>query len=276
MNIPPIVIWTPSYQELNGGAVALHKLCHDLNCLGANAAVHIPPYLVDKTVSPVNPNYNTPLVDEANRDDIAIYPEIVHGNPLGTNRVTRWLLNTPGVIQGGPTTFSEGDLILAYQRKFHATAPLLTAIDFHEGFFRPPPEGTERKGDCYTIRKGAHKVGATTLNLSTMDHFEQADFVVMRDLFQRHERFYCFDAMSMIPFLAALCGCLPIVIPEPGVSKQEWWSAFPLLSHGIAYGEDDIGRMVSERHRMADNMRAVKADADASQREFLGRLETWK
>ena len=38
---------------------------------------------------------------------------------------------------------------------------------------------------------------------------------------------------------AALCGCIPIVVPIEGVSKQEWHPEKE-LRYGIAYGSGDV------------------------------------
>ena len=38
---------------------------------------------------------------------------------------------------------------------------------------------------------------------------------------------------------AVICGCIPIVIPQESVSKEQW-RPNPVDRYGIAYGNDDI------------------------------------
>lgn len=46
---------------------------------------------------------------------VAIYPESIPGNPLGTKNIVRWILNTPGLL-GGPITF-KNETIWSYSNQ---------------------------------------------------------------------------------------------------------------------------------------------------------------
>ena len=73
------LIWTPDYRNNSGGIRALHRLCHLLNRRGQEAYVSNPI---------VNKDWNTLYLDPKNITDdfIAVYPEIVWGNPFGQRR----------------------------------------------------------------------------------------------------------------------------------------------------------------------------------------------
>lgn len=53
---------------------------------------------------------------------------------------------------------------------------------------------------------------------------------------------------------AALCGCISIVIPDPGVTKEEWIHNNPLQKYGITYGLDDIKWALNTRHLVRKNL----------------------
>lgn len=108
---------SPPYTRLSAGIKVLHYLCHSLNIIGENA------YMVSPQV---NPNLRTPMLTQENINShlgiglnpIAVYPEIYHGNPLGTKTVVRYLLNKPGLLLGGPRSFDNQDILFSYHETF--------------------------------------------------------------------------------------------------------------------------------------------------------------
>ena len=119
------LIFAPSYDETNGGAIVLHKLCSILNELGYESYLH--PYYETYEISKnncvkyinkslksflfpwrkrykINPAFNTPVLKKTTKplsdEWVAIYPEIVFGNPLHAKNVVRWFLHQPGFHSG--------------------------------------------------------------------------------------------------------------------------------------------------------------------------------
>jgi len=125
------LIYSAPYDELSGGILALHQLCHVLNALGEKAEIfptssrggaYLSPISTNKNALEIiqaeqdflkkifqrpslfktNPYYLTPLSsinlsDIQEMDDlVVIYPENIFGNPLGAKHVARWLLHNPG------------------------------------------------------------------------------------------------------------------------------------------------------------------------------------
>jgi hypothetical protein len=45
-----------------------------------------------------------------------------------------------------------------------------------------------------------------------------------------------------------LCGCIPIVIPDDGVTKEEFIKKSPVNKYGVAYGFDDMEHAISTIH----------------------------
>lgn len=95
------------------------------------------------------------ITPEMREHDLVVYPEIVRGNPLGFRNVVRWVLNTPGVM-GGRAAFGAGERLFAWNRTYHATAPLLRfdTVD-HSLFYFDPSVAKDLV--CTFVYKGGRK-----------------------------------------------------------------------------------------------------------------------
>jgi hypothetical protein len=70
------------------------------------------------------------------------------------------------------------------------------------------------------------------------------DLTSLSELFNKTERFYCYDNYTFLYTQAAMCGCLSIVVPDGVKTKEEWLEGSPFNRYGVAYGEDDIPRAI--------------------------------
>lgn len=117
----PYYIYALDYRETSSGICALHYLCHALNLEGFEA------YVTGTNVR--NEQLKTPLLtDEVierhaaeQRVPIAVYPEVVTGNPLNAQSVVRYMLNREGVINGNKVEAGEKDLFFYYSSAFTPT-----------------------------------------------------------------------------------------------------------------------------------------------------------
>ena len=73
----------------------------------------------------------------------------------------------------------------------------------------------------YPIRPEWELVQFKYINKSTFD-FE------IRSIFRAAKYYISYDHCSYMTVLAALCGCIPIVIPYAKYSKEEWKYFFPI------------------------------------------------
>lgn len=113
----PYYILTPDYKTSSLGIQVMHYLCHLLNEKGHQA------WLVN---TKPNPEWNTPLLTDKllnlHRSQgipgIAVYPEIVSGNPLKTSVVARYMLNREGVMNGNTVDAGPNDLFFWYRSEF--------------------------------------------------------------------------------------------------------------------------------------------------------------
>jgi hypothetical protein len=252
---PHFIIYASSFNEAAGGTLALHELCARLNRLGYRASI----WPAGRPGSPFRPQpratigylrrggargfdpspHRNPIASRADLDGaIIVYPEVIGGNPLGGDRVVRWFLNKPGFffpkVRYGPD-----DAFFFFIAAFNDPAinpnpaNLLRVMYLHPAYRRI--NAGPREGACYIVRKGAgrslnrHPPGAVAID--AMDHEEKAA------TFNRCTTLYSYDPYTFYTFYAAICGCVPIVVPIKGVSKSEW-AGEAELELGHAYGDE--------------------------------------
>ena len=88
-NRPLIIIVTYPFTPKSAGIYSQHKLCHLLRTHGYDSYL-----LFIKGKSTLNPDWDTPIWrgTESSRLSIAIYSELIHGNPLKTTKSIYWIL----------------------------------------------------------------------------------------------------------------------------------------------------------------------------------------
>ena len=113
------VIYAPDYTHRSLGVRMLHWLCHRLCELGEKA------YLWRTTVK--HPALRTPSISDARTlrgPVVAVYPEVVPGNPIGGDVIVRWMLNRPGRANKDTTPTWETDDIKLYWSEGYADTPV--------------------------------------------------------------------------------------------------------------------------------------------------------
>ncbi len=300
-----IIICAPSYSDNNGGAIALHKLCSLINEQGGKA--YLFPFVdnfefnkfnywrilfkfIKKHLREpfrrykLNHSFKTSVLkripNNLGTDEwIVLYPEITFGNPLGAKNVIRWLLNNPGYDPNtGKNTkkifFGQNELyfrIGPWFKDFQYPGST-TSKNFLQIFHIPlnlynlDGVAEERVGSAYLLRKGISKKIVHDLNNSIlidgMKHHEIAK------IFKRVEFFISYDSHSTFSFLAALCGCKSIVIPDAGVSEDEW---IPEEDHryGVAYGFENLYKAESTRPLLLDRYKGIEKSYADNVAQFL-------
>lgn len=172
------------------------------------------------------------------KDSIVIYSEDIYGNPLGCKHVVRWLLyyyeyiNTKGA-------HSENDLFIAYREVFNnqilnPEKHIVTVTYFNNKLYRQY-NFDERKGICYIIHKGKDrndlplKFDGPVFN----SNMSQEDLVYMLN---SHKYCYCYDPQTFYMKIAAVCGCIPVLVMEPNKTEADYLSSSE-SHYGIAYGD---------------------------------------
>ncbi len=260
-----IVIWVPpqGFDEACGGIVVLYKLCHMLRERGTDA------YLYGNHTMSAYKDWSTPTTNTV-KDSIVVYPEIVNGNPLQTDRVVRWLLNKPGVI-GGDEEYGKDDLIFHYADKFRSAYPSSQLMIFERwaNLFNQIPE-YGRNGGCYLNHKGTSKKRNSFTQFAV--EIKCGNLKALVDIFRQSEYFYSYDSTTFLSVAAALCGCLSIVAPDDGVSATEWRTSHLMNRYGIAYGIEDIPYALETQSLVLPHMEYLERESERQLDQFLIKL----
>ena len=196
-----------------------------------------------------NPSFNTPCLDISDAHEIAdndeyvvIYPEVVMGNPLKAKNVVRWLLHTPG-FHTNQTNYGPNELYFRFSVETPyfshpgstTSEQFLTVVHFPTEIYNMGGASQERQGTAYCMRKGAGKEIVHDLRDSICIDGKSHEEIA--EIFKRVKTFYCYDTRTAYYYFASLCGCETIVIPDEGISEEEWLPQ-PVSRVGIRYGID--------------------------------------
>lgn len=272
------LIYAPPYDELSGGAVCLHYLCHLLNENGFEAS--LVPFFSKSNVEPASafekigawikerrrlnksfltyPQLNTPIIKNyetlAKSDDYCtVYPEVINGNPLGSRNIVRWLLHNPG-FHTGNFNYGTGEIYFKFNNSLkdfnHKGSKLarqeLKIIRYPLEHYNMEDVSQDRAGVAYCARKGASKVIADDVKGWTLiDNLSHAE---VARILKRSKTFVSYDTLTAYSIFAVLCGCDSIVIPDQGLSEENWYPNYE-DRYGIAYGTENL-----EKSRETQNL----------------------
>jgi hypothetical protein len=249
-----------------GGIVVQYELAKNLN----NSMVDV------KIISPRNIKNNiyndfllTKTLDDADIDNtIVIYGETISGNPLNAKYVIRWILAPIGICSHPDTykTWGPNDLVYYFNsedkfikepEKVSKEYKLLNIL-----FINPDAINfnlQNRSGTCHTFRKSYYHKNIQLIHPSnsfevTRTH-TQEDYI---KIFNKYKYFICYDPLTFLSVIAALCGCISIVKKVDGLSKKDWLNMLAITDYfkesgentlyGIAYGADDLENAINTLH----------------------------
>lgn len=272
-----------SFNENSGGNIALHKLCDQINRVGASAFLlpfvdnyeissnnFVKPILkvirenVEKLLPfRVDDALLTPVLHKLPMDIncgnwIVVYPEVVFGNPLRAKHVVRWFLHHPGHITGA-IYYGDNELyfryhsgIRRYQSQFSRLSETeLTMVHYPLNLYNEEGVSPVRKGTAYCIRKGIGKKIVHDLTDSILiDGKSHKDIAA---IFKRVKRFISYDVYTAYSRFAVLCGCESVVIPDNGVNEDEWLPD-PRDRYGVSYGFENLEKSKLTINLLAEQM----------------------
>jgi len=270
------IIYTYDYSPGIGGVKVMHKLCHLLNELGFESYL-MPIHIQNEFYTCAD--YNTPLVTHKileNLDEcVIIYPEGISYNPLNAKNIVRWILHYP---QRDEQTYGKTDLIYYINDYYHSDylgskENSLYVAEFHDDIFIDA--GYDRKGSCYSIRKAVNPILIHPKDSILIPFNSAGDLYNLADLFNRTEKFYCYDNHTFLFTQAAMCGCISIVIPEPGMTKDKWMYGSRLHQYGVAWGESDIPRAIETLPLLKEEIQKVKKEIIQNVLNFAKHCNTY-
>jgi hypothetical protein len=247
-------IYTFPYKNASGGIIVLYNLSKNLHDLGHDVLLYSKEQLQENILFNKFGTPNTTLSD----DTIAIYPEIIPGNPLKAKRVIRWILCELGRNSSVNIwkTWSPDDIVYFYS-SYTPKIPresinVLFSIYINPEFISPKPKNKDPDLPVYYIIRKGNKYHKTT-PFYTNNQELLSDKLTHDELiskFTKCKLFICYDPYSYIAFIAAMCGCPCIVHPIPNISKDEWLNTLFIGNYlldknkksiaGISYGLDEL------------------------------------
>jgi hypothetical protein len=273
----PYYIYAPCYTRASAGIRVLHLLCHWLNRKGQRA--YIVPFQDETHYT--NLDLLTPLLTpeiefhhfENGNVPIVLYPEVIPGNPLGGQKVARYVLNYPGLL-GGETEYNPKELVWLYSQHLAKETdrcdgvlhmPVIDEKIFNSG------TGLVRSGSVYYASKfkNLHKqkvfgIPSDSIEI-TRDLPDSPQPHEIAEMLQKAEYFYCFENTALATE-AVLCGCPAVFVPNqflkhPIAVEELGWD-------GFAWGTapDELSRAKATVSRALFNYRQTVS-------EFFTQLE---
>lgn len=218
------------------------------------------------------------------RNTIVVYPETLYGNPLGAKHVVRWLLYHHR-FKGVKGAFGKNDMVLGYRPVFNdeelnPEGNMVHLYYFDDQLYRQYNFG-ERKDHCYIIRKGKERSDLPkTFDGPCVDFGMEEEEIVK--IFNEHKYCYSYDTQTFYCTIAAVCGCLPIVMLEEGKTRSDYLSPSDRI-YGVAYGNtpeqiqfaiDTRGKRLKQLDYSAHNHENVKKFVKLLEQKF-GELKKW-
>lgn len=305
-----------SYRTQTGGVLVLHNLCRILNELGYDAKIlyfreenydaqpHFRfwlrwfvyqvkisfKYLLESILGPkkMKGYFDSPFrktrrkfTPFIGKNTIAVYSETMLGNPLHADNVVRWLLlfNSLYKQEGEKTIgYDKDDLFFAYREvfndpKLNPECRICCTPYFDLDTYKRTNFG-ERHGKCYVLKKGNWRVNAEDI----------ADGIVIDDLSERekvrvfNECEYCisYDTQTAYSELASICGCISVVVPEEGKTREDYRSNGD-ISYGVAFGfsEEEVQYAISTRDRLIEYYKSINEEGKKQARYFVVECEKY-
>ncbi len=290
------IIYAPRYDNESGGAIVLHKLCDTLNKQGYPSGLWpfgkpLPSLRMPLASMPsaiaylgsriyraryrTNQSYVTPIATASDiENSVVVYPEIVHGNPLRAKRYVRWFLHKPGFHEGS-FKYNDDDLCFSYQDAFNSIAKHIIyggTLNISEAFldiYKLKNAGVRTK-TCHMIRKGVARPDLPDLRREwVVDDYTHRE---LSDIFNECKICYFYDLYTAYATYAAVCGCVPVIVPITGLTKEKW---VPESNQrfGLAYGIEDIPHAIATRGLMLDNLNAIDQRNNDSVKRFVSVVE---
>jgi hypothetical protein len=258
-----IIIAAPSYNPAIGGSIALHRLCDILIRLGYDAYLYPTIKLNgNEQTFIVNTEYKYQIATEIDiENDIALYPEIQPSNPFGCKKVIRYILNKFHLPEYDNTisTWNDNDFWIYYHELFYDDIKeknVLTILDSKLDLYKD--YGLVRNNEaCFTYRKNNHRrneIQAIHPNNAIEIGYNVGDSELI-SIFNSCKTFYSYDTETYLSTIAALCGCVSIIVPDKDLTEEEIEIRRKNLgiTFGVAYGIDDIENAKKTIHLLREH-----------------------
>lgn len=251
---------TPSYIDYIGGVMICHSLAHTLSSLGENSYIY-----ANKTKS----SYNTQTIPwgteiEYDKENTILILPAGAGEHTFENSIPKNLKDIPNKIRwlmnDQVKTYPPEDKKYQHSKFFKTLdanpISLLSSYDVDFNVFYD--KNLKRSGGCFYTKNQPlqtlhHKNTDLCLD-NTYNLSEDERNIYLAKIFNEKEYFVCYSHRSGIAKLAALCGCITIVIPYDNTPYDYWYENFPSLRCGISYGPNNIQHAKDTIHMVKQNV----------------------
>lgn len=276
-----VIVNSPTYC---GGTIVLSHLCRCLCQIGYDARILTVPYFpsgeinkkiywkqvllynykvyrkVQKEKKQTHRQYRHlhnikfELLPSFSDDAIVVYPEVVWGNPLNAKNVVRWLLYHYQ-FKNQEGAYSNSDLFICYRDVFNdidlnPQKKTIQITHFDSELYKQVNFSSRTIEKCYILRKGKNRKDLpSVIEGPIIDDLTEEEIV---DVFNNSRYCYSYDTQTFYVSIAAVCGCVPIVVMEPGKFAKDYLSESELTHYGVAFGEtqDQIEYAIDTRKEL--------------------------
>jgi len=268
-------------EVLTGGILATHYLAYQIAKKGHNVYIFTEPhykhenihtlkswrverFIEDGTTGKEGERRQWEQFSYPTSKTVVVYNQDTYSNPLGIPNVSRWMLYTPQshILK----TWEKSDSIFTYGNQTSLKEGInkiegnLIAMDFRLDLFKNN-NNPQREGFCHLLHKHTSPNAQTFLqelnSTSLNDWKSKGVWDYMAKQFNNHKYFITYDQLSFWPQVAALCGCIPIVMNPPthkdsyypqSTLPEQYKTRNPLKKYGVAFGMGDIPHAINTNH----------------------------
>ena len=163
----------------------------------------------------------------------------------------------------------------------------LTIFDVDFNLFKN--HNLPRSGRCFLIKGNEYIDGRpihhTSKDTNIDDYWKYGPdkMKYLAEVFNRHEIFFSYNTQTFISILAALCGCISVVIPHPTgggahppeLATKENFLKTPIFKSGIAYGFNDIQQSIDTLPNVKNNLENCLKNNTQQLQQFIENSYTW-
>lgn len=137
-----------------------------------------------------------------------------------------------------------------------------------------------RSGRCYLVKGNEYIEGQpiyhniSDTNLDNYWAYQGDRMKLLAEIFNRHEIFFTYNTQTFISVLAALCGCISVILPHPSTSKEKIHK-FPQNKYGVAYGFEDIQHSIDTLPLVKENLESLLQDHTKHLKQFVSDSYNW-
>jgi hypothetical protein len=272
----------PQYIDYIGSSTVSHTLANDLALLGentflyANSTPHSNVTCIPWGTTIEYDKENTIFIVPAGAGEHTFtqdIPDFINASP----NIVRHLVNRQANL------YPEGNRVYTLSKYFQPLKeetlrgylPVLN-VDFN--IFKN--HNLPRSGRCYLIKGDEYIAGQPIYHTSDDTRLDEYwaysgdRMQYLADMFNKHEVFFTYNTQTFISVLAAMCGCISIILPHPKTSKEKLLN-FPQNKYGIAYGFDDIKSSADTLHLVEGNLRECLANNQLLLKQFTEDCYDW-